>query len=296
MWPSMRVRHCSIRDRPAGVATSYQLMEYRPMLCVDESRPKMTNNHLDLPRAQGAIFARSSLSAPWAFEFPDETTVQFHIVLDGKCWLRMAGCAPTPLTGGEVAVVLATESYQLAADPDEPAKPFAPLRDAARRERSLTWSGVGPTTELICGAYALDQELAPAVLYRLPPTMTVAWRSDVLLRTTVSLLSAELRHPRGRSQLVVDRFVDVLFAQILRAWLELRAKAPGRRRIVSSTQQSPNLWPTFIGTPNADGPSTHSPLRCTCPALRSRDASLRRSESRQWRMSPRCECHSRRTC
>src|SRR5260221_13245584 len=111
--------------------------------------PGMTNAKglPNLPRAHGALFARSSLSAPWAFEFPAETTVQFHVVLEGTCWLRMAGRPDAQLAGGDVAVVLATESYQLAADPDEPARPFAPLREAARRERSLTWTGSGPTTE-----------------------------------------------------------------------------------------------------------------------------------------------------
>jgi AraC-like DNA-binding protein len=167
-------------------------------------------------RARGSLFARSSLSAPWAFQFPPEPSMQFHIVLAGQAWVRTGETGAACIRAGEVGLVVAVREYELASDPTTEAQSFEPLRTAAREARSLSWPGHGTVTELICGAYDLDGILAPAARAELPPVLCVPWRSDIALNATVSLLIAELRRTVDRSQLVVDRFVDALFAQIIR--------------------------------------------------------------------------------
>lgn len=177
---------------------------------------------LERTRARGSLFARSELHAPWGFRFAAEPVIQFHVVLRGACHLRRDGAEPLTLHQGDVAFVVAEQEYELLDALSSPVTSFAPLQEAARSRGLLRWPGDGEVTNLLCGAYEFDREQAGALLGHLPPVLhleAAEGHRQPALRNTLVTLADELAHGQIGSQLVVDRIVDTLLVQVLRAWL-----------------------------------------------------------------------------
>src|SRR3989442_589758 len=72
---------------------------------------------LSMVRLAGAIFLRAEFTAPWAYESPPSTElarvlgpqvkrlILFHIIAEGRCWIRTSRGDHLELSGGEVVVL-----------------------------------------------------------------------------------------------------------------------------------------------------------------------------------------------
>ncbi|MCG8652134.1 MAG: cupin domain-containing protein, partial [Pirellulales bacterium] len=50
---------------------------------------------LHLLRLTGALYCRSELTAPWGIDLPPiEGCMMFHLVMAGRCWLKIEGEEP----------------------------------------------------------------------------------------------------------------------------------------------------------------------------------------------------------
>src|ERR1700722_3124415 len=72
-------------------------------------------------------------------------------------------------------------------------------------------------TELLCGAYAFDGGLWPAMLAALPAVTVVASAGHRPLSTLLALLAEEIRSAEPGQQTVLDRLLDLLLVAALRA-------------------------------------------------------------------------------
>jgi AraC-like DNA-binding protein len=196
---------------------------------------------LDGPRARGAFLLRVELDPPWAMRIEDEAPLSLVAVTRGDALVMADAGAPRRVRAGDVMVALGPTPYALADDPatpiqviirpgptcvsvtgerlDEPLHPEA----GAWRTRSHGYSAVrtwGNTvegdTELLVGTYrmrsAVGQRLTSAL-----PTLAVlpgfAERSSLF-----GLLGEEIAKDDPGQDVVLDRLLDLLLVDALRAW------------------------------------------------------------------------------
>ena len=171
--------------------------------------------------ARGAIFARSTLRAPWGLSFADDTPLSFHAVLEGELYLTLDdGSPPARLLQGDLALVCHDGRYAFTHAPGAP----APLHiDASQPppgpDGTLELDGTGPVTRVLCGAYRFDGSVCSTLLQALPPLVVVrSSEGDAALRGALGLLVDELGRTDPGQQTVLDRLLDLLLVYTLRTW------------------------------------------------------------------------------
>ncbi|MCK2219984.1 AraC family transcriptional regulator [Actinomadura sp. ATCC 31491] len=156
--------------------------------------------------------SRTVVRAPWGVRFRPQQGAGFHVVLRGECHLLPARGEPVALRAGDVVFLPRELGHGLA---DTPATPPA---------ESLTQGGGGPVTELLCGAYRLDQSRLHPLLTELPDVMLIPAGDDhPALRGAIALLAGELGgSPGPGADAAAGALLDVLLLYLLRAWYESR--------------------------------------------------------------------------
>jgi AraC-like DNA-binding protein len=173
---------------------------------------------LSRARAQGALFAHTTLPAPWGLTFGDTTRLGVHTVLDGAAWLRREDGAGGWLRvgAGQVALVRAPTAHTLASAPGTPAVALDAVVDAWRTgPRSFVKPGDGPATTVLCGAYRFEGSICDVLLGALPPVVHLE-APGPQLRALLGLLRAELAADRPGGQTVLDRLLDAALVLALR--------------------------------------------------------------------------------
>jgi AraC-like DNA-binding protein len=182
----------------------------------------------------GRLFCRSVLSAPWGLSFPSGSFGYFHVVERGSAWLGgLPGRAkPIALSLGDFVVLPQGTGHSLA---DVPGRRIVPIRDLVQETQSergvlLVHGGGGPETSLLCGAFGFRRWNGHPLVSLLPSVIHMrsgaAGRSE-WLDPTLQLLGSESLCTRPGHDTVVTRLIDVLFIQVLRAWLEEGAPRHG---------------------------------------------------------------------
>lgn len=185
---------------------------------------------LSRARAQGAVFARSTLHAPWGLTFVDDAPLSFHAVLEGELFITLDdGSAPARLLQGDLALIRHAGRYAFTHAPGAPAPltvdaTVSPPGDDAE----LSVAGPGATTRVLCGAYTFEGSVCDTLLQALPPLVVVrGGDGDAALRTALGLLGDEVGRSAPGQQTVLDRLLDLLLVYTLRAWFaRTEADAP----------------------------------------------------------------------
>ncbi|HEY7432608.1 MAG TPA: cupin domain-containing protein [Streptosporangiaceae bacterium] len=89
-----------------------------------------------------------------------------------------------------------------------------------------------PQTRILCASYHQDPATTVPLLALLPDVLHVPSRqADAALDTTLRLLAHEISRPQPGAAAILNRIVDILLVQLLRAWLDrprLDRHVPGR--------------------------------------------------------------------
>jgi len=108
-------------------------------------------------RARGALFARSTLRAPWGLELEDRhVPLSVHAVLAGQLWAQVDGLAPQRFLQGDLFLVRSDAPYRFVHEPGA----------ATRSLSDVLASGDGSRVHALGGgaARALGSPMAPAEL------------------------------------------------------------------------------------------------------------------------------------
>jgi AraC-like DNA-binding protein len=162
--------------------------------------------------------SRTVLDAPWGVRFEPQPGAGFHVVLKGGCWLIPATGEPIRLGVGDVAFLPRELGHGIA---DEPDRPLTTARSLLRPE--VPGNTLAGRTEMLCGAYRLDQSRVHPLLAELPDVMHIPARigRHPSLRGAIELLGRELD---GGTQYGGDAalpaLLDILLLYMVRAWYE----------------------------------------------------------------------------
>jgi AraC-like DNA-binding protein len=153
----------------------------------------------------------------------------FHAITAGTAWLRVAGRPDARLMPGDVVLLPTGSEHALSSERDGALEPF----DHVAAEQSLTGGGILTVgtgqvgTRILCASYRHDPAVATPLLTLLPDVMHVpAGTGGSALDDTVRLLAGEVADPRLATTTVLDRLVDVLLIQLLRAWVQTEPAGP----------------------------------------------------------------------
>jgi hypothetical protein len=186
------------------------------------------------------LFCRSDVATPWVMTFPADNLAHFHIVERGGAWLEMEGLkSPSALAPGDLVVVGRRNAYRLVDQPGRKgveAIQFPPPDPSGRC--ILLRQGHGATSVLICGSFAFEEAEDHPLLALLPKVMHLRGgtsQSNPWLESMSRFLIAEASAMKPGTQTIVSRLTDILFVQVLRAWL---ADQPDRPNWLSGLNDS----------------------------------------------------------
>ncbi len=172
---------------------------------------------LSRAHARGALFAHTTLPAPWGLRFADRTPLAFHTVLEGEAWARRDDEDTWRRVGaGEVLLVRAPSAHAMASAPGAPTVDLdAVIDDWRLGPRRFAMPGAGPETVLLCGAYGFEGSVCDALLAALPPVVHLE-RPGPRLTALLDLLRGEVAADAPGGQTVLDRLLDAALVLALR--------------------------------------------------------------------------------
>ena len=182
---------------------------------------------LDGPRATNAFLIRSLLDPPWSMRIEDESPLTVVAMVRGDAWFLPGHGAPVPIREGEVAILCGTDPYVLADDPATP-----PQVVILPGDRCLTPDGqpvvmtdLGVRSwgndphgavHMLTGTYHMVGEVGRRLLAALPTVLVVP--RDARRSPLIGVLATEIGDDRPGQQAVLDRILDLMLIDALRAW------------------------------------------------------------------------------
>ena len=201
--------------------------------------PELLHAALEQLRLEGAIFFRSELTEPFAFEsVPLELAealhpgadrlILFHIVARGQCWVAGPDGARHWASEGDVLVLPYGDRHTIGGSAPADVVPINSLVDP------LPWSdlpllrhgGGGVQAELVCGyLYSADPLFDPA-MRALPPAFVVRFPDDAgagWVRASITYALEQSVPSNASGNAIATRLPELVLIEVLRAHL---ASAP----------------------------------------------------------------------
>jgi AraC-like DNA-binding protein len=182
-------------------------------------------------RLSSEVFSRWELRAPWGVRLSPNTqdisvTAKFHLVESGHCWLKLDGQKESiPLASGDILVLPRALNHTMSDEPNRTATPLEQLALRHRvpgREHQFALPGRGATTELVCGVFRAETNERLYLFDQLPDVVLLPAaqvRASPGLESTLRQVFVEAASQLPGRSLMTARLMEVLFIQVLRAWM-----------------------------------------------------------------------------
>lgn len=191
---------------------------------------------LEVLRLRSAVYFHTQFNPPWGVRVPALGNVaRFHMALRGDCWLRVDGVeSPLHMSTGDLVVIPHGTSHILSDSRDGKAIEVDDVIDRSgyAGAGALTFGGGedGRTCKLFCGHFEFDDDTLHPVLLALPSyihvpntqTMNAYW-----LESIMRFVSAEIFADRAGSDAIVHRLTEIIFIQVIRAFVDNMGDAAG---------------------------------------------------------------------
>lgn len=180
---------------------------------------------------RGSVTGELALGSPWGLEVPPYEGATYHLVVRGSCYVVLEG-ETLELSAGDMILFANGPAHRLVHHPDGAVQSFedfmatARCAESGRGCRLFTDDSEGPRTHIICGSFNFGHD-GTHLRAHLPSHILLRGEDDAVMgRLAQSLRSIvhEARSDEPGAQIALDRLVDLLFVQTVRAWL--RAQPP----------------------------------------------------------------------
>ena len=191
---------------------------------------------LDGVRARGAFVLRLSLDPPWSMRIQDDAPLTLICMTRGDAVIVTDSGETLPLQAGDVALTRGTEHYLFADDPGttpqvviHPGNRCTTLAGEdlkfAMSVGIRTWGNAaeGAHRGVVC-AYEGRSEVSARLLNALPTVLVL--RVDEWRTPLVDVLDAEAGRSGPGQEAYLDRLLDLLLIDVLRAWFDRAENAP----------------------------------------------------------------------
>ncbi len=192
------------------------------------------------------LICRTEFGRPWIVPIPPAEFAHFHIVERGVARFQLAGVSSSlPLAAGDLLLVTRRQAYSLrdALPRQDPYVFQMPQPDPSGRCEFVRVGTRTASTGLICGAFAFSHSDHP-LLTMLPRFMRLhsgTHGREILTRSTVKALIAEVADMQPGSETVISRLMDLLFIHALRTWLSQQPQQPSWLKALNDSRIGPAL-------------------------------------------------------
>ncbi|GAB4224818.1 MAG: AraC family transcriptional regulator [Kiloniellaceae bacterium] len=186
------------------------------------------NDILDTLDLKGALYFRTDFSGPWAVTVPDYAeAARFHLVVQGRCHLRLASGATAELGPGDLVLIPRGRSHVLAdSEGRRPADLETVLAQSGYNGEGALVVGEGDSqasTQLVCGHFTFRSAADHPLLRALPEALVVSaatrarepWLDEMLRLVARKMFSDEVGSPAA-----VTRLSEIVFIEVLRIGVE----------------------------------------------------------------------------
>jgi len=192
------------------------------------------------------IYCLSHMSSPWGFRVGSRARPAFHLLTAGSAWLEVEEQPdPIRLNAGDLVILPRGEGHVVRDSRKSPVQWLDRiLEDTPPVDGHLSYGGTGEVSELLCGAFAVDQMTGRPLLEALPTVVHLRGsegRAPEWLVGLIRMIAAEMTSSRPGSEAVVTRLTDALLAQALRQCLIDADRAIGKATAVSDPQVARSL-------------------------------------------------------
>ena len=193
---------------------------------------------LRLVRLTGAVFLNAELTAPWAVEAPPSTVlaqammpeadhiIEYHLVVEGQCFIKVGDEAPLKLEQGDVVMVPRGDTHRMSSElqPTVPVSPGAEMTFPLPGEIVTVRHGAGgERTRLVCGYLAIDHRLCAALIDALPRAFRVSAGSTEVsawLQTYLRIWLIERGEDQPGGACVLAKLSELMFVDAIRRYVE----------------------------------------------------------------------------
>jgi AraC family transcriptional regulator, alkane utilization regulator len=185
---------------------------------------------------EGALFLNTECHEPWCMNVPKGSdmarllrpgasmVVICHTVLEGRCWIQVAGGEPLPLYAGDVVAMPHGDAHLIGSGLQyAPVSINDEVRVKAPELKPMRYGGEGDRTLLVCGWFAFERDVPNPLISLLPRVI----RSAVGQRPAGPWLEQSIRYALGEaasaqpgSSAVATKIAESLFVETLRAYIE----------------------------------------------------------------------------
>ena len=173
---------------------------------------------------RGSVYFDACFGSEWGMELVKFPHSIFHIIVKGEAWLQMASPLEKniKLVSGDIVLFPTGSPHKLSKELDSECVPASSIVEAyANGERQFFGSEKEFT--IICGYIDYNNFFEHPFLTNLPGCIHVnsSMRSQFhWLNSVIDHIVLESKEPKPAGAVLIDKFTEILFIQIIRAYME----------------------------------------------------------------------------
>jgi len=217
---------------------------------------------LRIVRLRGSVYFNACFCSPWGMDVEENSQAAFHLIVKGEAWLRLFPQIKKPsaentlssaknsvkesskerlihLKEGDIVLFPTGAAHMISHAPDGQCLSSKDVVDAYRKGEALfdaldSFEGQGNSEEagidnfnIVCGYVEFDRSLSHPFLDNLPDIIHIGADTRARFHWLDSIIKHmvyESANKEPGSDVLVDRFTEVLFIQVLRSYAQLAIK------------------------------------------------------------------------
>lgn len=217
---------------------SRSFLSNRPFFCAMD----VLSDILKSIRLGGGVYFRCEFSAPWGMEIKPTPVAEFHVIVSGNCWLRMPGRTnPISLQGGDLVAFPHGNAHSLVDTPEGVALPAEQILQGQNLDHygPVRYGGDGFPASVLCGYFQFDRDNPHPVVTALPSLIHIRGTDNydfAWLQTALNFMIHETTAAKPGVEAVVNRLAEVLFVQMIRAYVQQSKTPPGMLAAIADKQ------------------------------------------------------------
>ena len=152
--------------------------------------------------------------------------IEYHLVVEGQCFIKVADQAPLKLEQGDLVMVPRGDTHRMSSElqPTVPVSTVSEMKFPVPGEIVTTRFGAGgERTRLVCGYLAIDHRLCAALINALPRAFRVSAGSSEVsawLQTYLRIWLIERGEDQPGGACVLAKLSELMFVEAIRRYVE----------------------------------------------------------------------------
>ena len=184
---------------------------------------------LEATRLRSVVYSKFPLAAPWGLDVIRDENSQFWRLVSGNCTVGSPDGRVIEMSEGDLVFVPHGSAHWIADKPTSLRMP-SPEFVKARRAGTDVFKSGGAVTTLIAGHFEFDYQPLHPFLKDLPPIIHIrqyVTANQLLLRQVTQLMLEELNNEGPGSRVMLKCLSEIMFINIIRAYLDQAAPELG---------------------------------------------------------------------